>query len=50
MDKKAIYASMVLLRNDAIVRGFQEAAITYGWTAIRLGDAIIGTSRFPSGP
>jgi hypothetical protein len=28
---------MVLLRTDAIKLGFQEAAITYGWSAIRTG-------------
>lgn len=28
--------TFIRLRLDAIERGFQEAAIAYGWTAIRL--------------
>ena len=28
---------MLLLRADAMRRGYQESAISYGWAAIRLG-------------
>ena len=41
-EEKAIYASMMVLREDAIDRGFQEAAIVYGWSAISLAGEMTG--------
>jgi hypothetical protein len=41
MNDKQVMLTMKRLRADAIERGMQELAITYGWSAIRIGCEIL---------
>ena len=47
MDQKAILKSLTTLRNDALRRsGMEDAVIAYGWSAIRIGQEILGREMY----
>ena len=39
---KQEYETLKRLRSDALDRGMHELAIAYGWSAIRVGEEILG--------
>lgn len=40
-DPKAVLETIMRLRKSALQHGMEELAITYGWSAIRLGNEIL---------
>lgn len=45
----AIRKSIQALRDDAIERGLTDLAIVYGWSAIRLGEHVLGAKMIALG-